>query len=170
MREKEIIFYEKSGEKVVGEILKKTITHLEVKILNPYYGITLIAKPKMCMLFSDKSSARLSKKILEKCFYLGEIIQRRNEDIQSDFLHLKNELGENLLTSKPKEEELLKDFERTYLNGFQAVPEFLLNPLQGLLTYLDAYFQTQSTTKKIRPETEFSDQAEEILKLIDQLD
>lgn len=154
----------------MGEVLTRDLNLLEVKILYPFYGISLKARPKMCMLFSEKTSDRFSEKILERCFYLGRMMQKRSEDISEDFQMLQQEIPDlSSFRDYERKENLpdaLKNFRRSYLNGFQKVPEFLLNPLEALIHYLDQYFTIFPKAQKVQPETENSDRAEEIFKMV----
>lgn len=166
----EIIKIEKSGCLILGKFIQRSPALLDVQIIYPYYGIRLKAQPKMCMLFSEKTMNKFGEKMLDRCYYLGKLIEKRNTEIAEDFKKLQEVLKDYSLPEnyerKTKLPEELENFRKSYLNGFQKVPEFLLNPLEALISYLENYFETHPYAKKVQPETEFSDQAEYVEKLL----
>lgn len=166
-----LIFYQKSGDFILGEMIENSPAEIKVKILYPYYGISLTAKPKMCMLFSNKTYKTMGVKVLEKCFYLGEIISRKNEEIKEDFIALRQKL--NTLTSTENsnhsKENLRNDFRIQYLNGFKGVPELVIHPLEGLLDFLKDYLDKNPQTKAIQPETNYSKYSERIINQLQEI-
>lgn len=153
-----LIYYEKAEEIVLGEIIENSPTEIKIKILYPFYGISLTAKPKMCMLFSNKTYNIMGIKVLEKCFYLGKIISRRSQEIKEDYIDLERNLKNiNAVENSDKRQTiLLDDFKILYLNGFQSVPELLIHPLEGLLEYLAEYLDAHPQADAIQPETKHS--------------
>lgn len=171
--ETNLIFYEKSGDIILGEIVEKSPNQIEVKILYPYYGISLTAKPKMCMLFSDNTYKTLGLKILEKCFYIGKIISRRKKEIHEDFLELEEELQKvenSSISNKKEQKQLLMEYFRIhYLNGFQSIPELFIKPLDDLYVYLKEFIHSHPSAQVIHPETENSNHSEAILKKLQKI-
>ncbi len=153
---------EKSGYLILGEITSFSSTLLKVKILYPYYGITLSAKPKMCMLFSDQSAKKLGEKTLEKAYDLGKMIEKRNKDIYQDFKKLYSLNAKN----EEKRKKLLQEFRLFYLNGFKAIPELIINPLKDLYIYLEKFLLKNPDISTIHPETSFYFSDAEINKMI----
>ncbi|HLS30210.1 MAG TPA: hypothetical protein VK021_05090 [Flavobacteriaceae bacterium] len=153
-----LIYYEKAGDIVLGEIIENSPTEIKIKILYPFYGISLTAKPKMCMLFSDKTYNTMGVKVLERCFHLGKIISRRSQEIIEDFIDLEEKLKtiEGNESSGDSKAILRSDFRILYLNGFKDVPELTTYPLEGLLEYLKKHLDVHPHAEAIRPETKYS--------------